>query len=184
MIDGIKIVEPKIFIDERGFFFEVFSKKNFIEKDINIDFIQANHSKSKKGVLRGVHFQSKNSQSKLVRIILGSILDIAVDLRRESNTFGKYFSIEISKKNRKMLFIPKGFAHGFLSLENDTEIEYFCDEYYSPEFDSGILWNDKDINIEWNFEKYNLKIEDILLSEKDKKLQTFKEFVESGVVIE
>ena len=183
-IRDLIVIEPTVFGDNRGFFLETYSKRDFLEIGISMEFVQDNHSKSKKGVLRGLHFQLKNSQGKLVRVTNGSVLDIAVDLRRESNTFGKYFSIEISKKNRKMLFIPKGFAHGFLALENDTEIEYFCDEYYSPEFDSGILWNDKDINIEWNFEKYNLKIEDILLSEKDKKLQTFKEFVESGVVIE
>lgn len=184
---GIKdliVIEPTVFGDNRGFFLETYSKRDFLEIGISMEFVQDNHSKSKKGVLRGLHFQSKNSQGKLVRVTNGSVLDVAVDLRRESNTFGKYFIIELSAENKKMFYIPEGFAHGFLTLEDDTEFQYKCTNYYSPEFDSGILWNDKDINIEWNFGKYNLKIEDILLSEKDKKLQTFKEFVESGVVIE
>lgn len=182
-IDGLYIIEPTIFGDERGFFLESYSKRDFQEIGIEAQFVQDNHSKSKRGVLRGLHFQSKFSQDKLVRVTSGAVLDVAVDLRRESKTFGKYYLVELSAKNKRMFYIPKGFAHGFLTLEDDTEFQYKCSEYYTPEYDSGIVWNDKEVEIDWQFERYGFKIEELILSEKDKKLQSFKEFKESGVVI-
>ncbi|MEG1942044.1 MAG: dTDP-4-dehydrorhamnose 3,5-epimerase [Cetobacterium sp.] len=183
---GIKdliVIEPTVFGDNRGFFMESYSKKDFSEIGLDMEFVQDNHSKSKKGVLRGLHFQTQHVQGKLVRVTAGSVLDVAVDLRQGSETFGKYFLVELTSENKKMFYIPPGFAHGFLTLEDNTEFLYKCTDYYAPEFDSGVLWNDPDIGIEWNFEKYNLSVEEILLSEKDKKQQTLKEFVESGVVI-
>ncbi|MEG2092452.1 dTDP-4-dehydrorhamnose 3,5-epimerase [Cetobacterium sp.] len=183
---GIKdliVIEPTVFGDNRGFFMESYSKKDFSEIGLDMEFVQDNHSKSKKGVLRGLHFQTQHVQGKLVRVTAGSVLDVAVDLRQGSETFGKYFLVELTSENKKMFYIPPGFAHGFLTLEDNTEFLYKCTDYYAPEFDSGVLWNDPDIGIEWNFEKYNLSVEEILLSDKDKNQQTLKEFVESGVVI-
>lgn len=175
-IEGLYIIEPTVFGDERGFFIESYNKNDFIELGIIDEFVQDNHSKSKKGVLRGLHFQTKFSQGKLVRVIKGAVYDVAVDLRKDSSTFGKWFGLELSAKNKRMFFIPKEFAHGFLTLEDETEFTYKCTDFYHPEYDSGIMWNDKDINIDWNLEKYNLSEEDILLSEKDKKHQSLKEY--------
>ena len=183
---GIKdliVIEPTVFGDNRGFFMESYSKKDFSEIGMDVEFIQDNHSKSKKGVLRGLHFQTQHVQGKLVRVTAGSVLDVAVDLRKDSPTFGKHYLVELTADNKKMFYIPPGFAHGFLTLENNTEFQYKCTDYYAPEFDSGVLWNDSDIGIDWNFEKYGLSEEEILLSDKDKKQQTLKEFIESGVVI-
>lgn len=180
-IEGLVVIEPTVFGDERGFFIESYSKKDFEVIGLNMEFVQDNHSKSKKGVLRGLHFQTQHTQGKLIRVIAGSVLDIAVDLRCGSKTFGQSFVAELTKQNKKMFYVPAGFAHGFLTLEDNTEFQYKCTDYYAPEFDSGILWNDKDINIDWNFKKYGLKESEILLSEKDKIQQTLKEFIESGV---
>ena len=180
-IEGLYIIEPTVFGDERGFFLETYNKKEFEEIGIFEEFIQDNHSKSKKGVLRGLHFQTKHSQGKLVRVIKGSVYDVAIDIRKNSSTYGKWYGIELSAENKKMFFIPKGFAHGFLTLEDDTEFQYKCTDFYAPQYDSGIMWNDKDININWNFEKYGLKEEDIVLSEKDKKHQSFKEYTEKYI---
>ncbi|MGL4629238.1 MAG: dTDP-4-dehydrorhamnose 3,5-epimerase [Cetobacterium sp.] len=183
---GIKdliVIEPTVFGDNRGFFMESYSKKDFSEIGMDVEFVQDNHSKSKKGVLRGLHFQTQHVQGKLVRVTAGSVLDAAVDLRKNSPTFGKHYLVELTADNKKMFYIPPGFAHGFLTLEDNTEFQYKCTDYYAPEFDSGVLWNDSDIGIDWNFEKYGLSAEEILLSDKDKKQQTLKEFIESGVVI-
>ncbi|MGL4865780.1 MAG: dTDP-4-dehydrorhamnose 3,5-epimerase [Cetobacterium sp.] len=183
---GIKdliVIEPTVFGDNRGFFMESYSKKDFSEIGMDIEFVQDNHSKSKKGVLRGLHFQTQHVQGKLVRVTAGAVLDVAVDLRKDSPTFGKHYLVELSADNKKMFYIPPGFAHGFLTLEDNTEFQYKCTDYYAPEFDSGVLWNDSDIGIDWDFEKYGLSAEEILLSDKDKKQQTLQEFVQSGVVI-
>ncbi|WP_330111431.1 dTDP-4-dehydrorhamnose 3,5-epimerase [Cetobacterium somerae] len=182
-IKGLIVIESTVFGDDRGFFMESYSKKDFSEIGINVEFVQDNHSKSKKGVLRGLHFQTQHVQGKLVRVTAGAVLDVAVDLRKDSPTFGKHYLVELSADNKKMFYIPPGFAHGFLTLEDNTEFQYKCTDYYAPEFDSGVLWNDSDIGIEWNFEKYGLSAEAILLSDKDKKQQTLQEFVKSGVVI-
>lgn len=182
-IKDLIVIEPTVFGDNRGFFMESYSKKDFFEIGIEAEFVQDNHSKSKKGVLRGLHFQTKHVQGKLVRVTVGAVLDVAVDLRKDSSTFGRYFLVELTADNKKMFYIPPGFAHGFLTLEDNTEFQYKCTDYYAPEFDSGVLWNDSDIAIDWNFEKYGLSVDEILLSDKDRKQQTLKEFIESGVVI-
>jgi len=180
-IEGLYVIEPSVFGDSRGFFMESWNKKEFEEIGINCDFVQDNHSKSKKGVLRGLHFQIENVQSKLVRCIRGKVLDVAIDLRRNSPTFGQYFSIELSEENKFMLFIPKYFAHGFLVLSDEAEIIYKVDEYYDPKSDSGIIWNDETLNINWQLEKYRLSESDLTISEKDRKLMKFKDFVNSNI---
>ncbi len=180
-IEGLVILEPRVFGDDRGFFMESYSKRDFEEIGLNMDFVQDNHSKSKKGVLRGLHFQTKHTQGKLVRVIAGSVLDVAVDLRRESPTFGQVKTVLLTAENKKIFYVPEGFAHGFVTLEDNTEFQYKCTDYYAPEYDSGIIWNDKDLDINWEFEKYGIKVEELNLSEKDMKQQTFKEFVASDV---
>nr|WP_258879458.1 dTDP-4-dehydrorhamnose 3,5-epimerase [Fusobacterium animalis] len=177
---GIKdlfIIEPQIFEDSRGFFLESYNYNTFKELGIENIFVQDNHSKSLKGVLRGLHFQKDEySQAKLISILRGSILDIVVDLRENSGTFGEYFSIELNEKDKRMLFIPKYFAHGYLTLKDNTEIFYKCDNFYNPKSEAGIMWNDKDLNIEWNFKKYGINENELIISEKDKKNMSFKEY--------
>ena len=180
MMAGLVVIEPKIYSDERGFFYEFFNKQQLLKYGVDEEFVQGNHSKSGFGVLRGLHFQKQQAQGKLIRVLKGEILDVVVDLRKDSETFGKYFKIVLSENNRKILFVPKGFAHGFLTLQNDTEIEYLCTDFYAPAFDSGVLWNDKDLNIDWELEKYDLKVKDLIISEKDKNQSTLKEFLEKG----
>ena len=170
-IDGLVLCKPKLIEDERGFFSEIF-RKDLLEDFISekLDFCQHNTSKSSFGVLRGLHFQNPPyAQTKLVRCISGSIFDVAVDLRKNSKTYGKSFSIELSSENNKQLLVPKGFAHGFQVLSNEAIVNYKVDEYYNPDSDSGIIWNDKDLLIDWN-----LDIKPVL-SVKDLKLISFKE---------
>jgi dTDP-4-dehydrorhamnose 3,5-epimerase len=167
-IEDLLIIEPPLFKDERGFFYESYNKKK-LDKIINIVFVQDNESKSIKGVIRGLHFQAPPfEQTKLVRCVSGNILDVVVDLRTNSKTYGKSFSIELSSVNNKQLFIPKGFAHGFQVLSNEAIVNYKVDEHYNSDSDSGIIWNDKDLSIDWN-----LDIKPIL-SNKDLKLDLFK----------
>lgn len=180
MIKGLVVIEPKIYSDDRGFFYEFFNRQQLLKYGIDEEFVQGNHSKSSFGVLRGLHFQTKQAQGKLIRVLRGEILDVVVDLRKNSETFGKYFKIVLSENNRKMLFVPKGFAHGFLTLQDNTEIEYLCTDFYSPDFDSGIMWNDEDLNIDWELEKYGLNEDKLIISQKDKRQQTLKEFIERG----
>ncbi|WYE49478.1 dTDP-4-dehydrorhamnose 3,5-epimerase [Fusobacterium vincentii] len=176
-IKDLFIIEPQIFEDNRGYFFESYNYNTFKEIGIENIFVQDNHSKSLKGVLRGLHFQKREySQAKLISILRGSILDIVVDLRKDSETFGKYFSIELNEKNKKVLFIPKNFAHGFLTLEDNTEIFYKCDNFYNPQSEAGIIWDDSDLNIEWNLKKYKINKGKLIISEKDKKNMSFKEY--------
>lgn len=182
-IKGLIIVESNVIGDDRGFFMEIYNKKEFEEIGLTMEFVQDNHSKSKKGVFRGLHFQTQMSQGKLVRVIAGSVLDIVVDLRKDSESFGKWYIIELNSINKKQIYIPEGFAHGFITLEDDTEFLYKCTNYYAPEFESGIMWNDQELNINYEFEKYGINIKNLILSEKDKNLQTFKDFRESGIVI-
>lgn len=176
-IEGLYIIEPTIFGDNRGFFLESYNKNDFMAIGIIEEFVQDNHSKSRKGVLRGLHFQTKYSQGKLVRVIKGAVYDVAVDLRRESKTFGKWYGVELTSENKKMFYIPKGFAHGFLTLEDETEFQYKCTDFYHPEYDSGIKWDDEEIGIDWNLKKYNLEKENLILSEKDKKQNSFKSYL-------
>lgn len=182
-IEGLVVIEPTVFGDERGFFMESYSRRDFEEIGIPVEFVQDNHSKSKKGVLRGLHFQTEKAQGKLVRVVAGSVYDVAVDLRKGSATFGKWFGLELSASNKKQFYIPPGFAHGFVTLEDDTEFLYKCTEYYAPEFDSGVLWNDPEIGIEWNLDKYGITEENLLLSPKDRIQQTLAEFVARGIEI-
>lgn len=172
------IIEPQVFGDERGFFMETYSKRDFLERWIDIDFVQDNHSKSKKWVFRGFHFQTQNTQTKLVRVITGSVLDFSIDIRKDSQTYGQYIMVELSAKNKRQILVPKGFAHGFLTLEDDTEFLYKCDEFYSPEFDGGISYTDPKLWINWKEirTKYGFKVEELLVSEKDKKHPTLAEF--------
>lgn len=167
-IPEVILIKPKIFDDDRGFFFECYKYSDFAQAGITFNFVQDNHSRSKKGVLRGLHYQLEpKAQGKLVRCIKGKIWDVAVDIRKGSPTFGKWVSVELSENNKFMLWIPPGFAHGFVALE-DSEIIYKCTAEYDPNFDRGILWNDPLIGIKW-------PIENPLLSEKDKRLPTLKE---------
>ena len=166
-IEDLLIIEPQLFKDKRGFFYESYNKNNL---DINIVFVQDNESKSYKGVIRGLHFQAPPfEQTKLVRCVSGNILDVAVDLRTNSKTYGMSFSIELSSDNKKQLLIPKGFAHGFQILSETAIVNYKVDNYYNPKSDSGLIWNDKDLSIDWNLD---LKP---ILSVKDLKLISFKE---------
>jgi dTDP-4-dehydrorhamnose 3,5-epimerase len=167
-IKDLLIIEPQLFKDDRGFFYESYNKKK-LDKNFNIMFVQDNESISNKGVIRGLHFQKPPyAQTKLIRCVSGKILDVVVDLRKNSKTYGKSFSIELSTKNNKQLLVPKGFAHGFQVLSNETIVNYKVDKYYNPDSDSGIIWNDKDLSIDWN-----LDIKPIL-SDKDLKLDLFK----------
>ena len=169
-IEDLLIIEPLMFKDERGFFYESYSKKN-LDKNINTVFVQDNESKSVKGVIRGLHFQSPPfEQTKLVRCVNGNILDVAVDIRKNSKTYGKYFSIELSSENNKQLFIPKGFAHGFQVLSETAKVNYKVDNFYNPKSDSGLIWNDKVLSIDWNRDLKSI------LSEKDLNLMSFKNF--------
>ncbi|MDB4087392.1 dTDP-4-dehydrorhamnose 3,5-epimerase [Flavobacteriaceae bacterium] len=168
-IEDLLIIEPQLFKDDRGFFYESYNKNN-LDKVTNIVFVQDNESKSDKGVIRGLHFQAPPfEQTKLVRCISGNILDVALDLRTSSKTYGKFFSIELSSENNKQLFVPKGFAHGFQVLSETAIVNYKVDNFYNPKSDSGIIWNDKDLSIDWNLD---LKP---ILSKKDLKLISFKE---------
>jgi len=169
-IENLLVLEPKVFEDERGYFFESFNKKKFEDIGIKESFVQDNQSLSNKNVLRGLHFQAPAfAQGKLVRVITGSVLDIAVDIRKESATYGKYFSIILSEQNKKMFWIPPGFAHGFLTLEDQTIFSYKCSGDYNPSSEGSLLWNDPQLNIEWN-------IDEPIVSAKDQEAQAFTSF--------
>jgi dTDP-4-dehydrorhamnose 3,5-epimerase len=160
-LDGLLVIEPRVFEDSRGFFFESFNQKRFDEFVPNTVFVQDNHSKSNKGVLRGLHYQIQHAQGKLVRVVQGSVFDVAVDIRKSSPTFGQWFGIELSSTNKKQLWIPAGFAHGFLTLEDNTEFLYKTTDFYHPDFERSILWNDQEIGVLWP------SISEVKLSSKD-----------------
>lgn len=169
-IEDVILVKPKVFGDNRGFFMETYKKSDFFENGITVEFNQDNHSKSTKGVLRGLHYQAKPyGQAKLVRCSKGKIYDVAVDIRTNSKTFGQYIKVELSEENKHMLFIPEGFAHGFVALSDEVEILYKASGEYNPNADRGILWSDKDINIDWEIDF------EPILSEKDKKQPSLKD---------
>lgn len=172
-IEGLILIEPTIYGDSRGFFMETYSERDFAELGIHDHFVQDNHSKSARGVLRGLHFQREHTQGKLVRVIAGAVLDMAVDLRPESRTYGASYSVELSAENGRMLYIPPRFAHGFLTLENDTEFVYKCTDYYHPESDSGVMWNDHILHIDWQFERYDIDEKRLRISDKDRKYPAF-----------
>lgn len=170
-IDGVWIIEPKVFNDARGYFFEAWKKEEFEQHVGKVDFVQDNESKSSYGVLRGLHYQKGDfSQAKLVRVIKGKVLDVAVDIRKSSPTFGKYVMVELSDTNKRQLFIPRGFAHGFLVMSDEAIFTYKVDNVYAPQHEASIRWNDTDINIEWPIDKA-----DVLTSEKDLKGKSLKE---------
>ena len=163
------VLTPQIFTDERGYFIETYNREK-INKICGTNFVQDNESLSNKGILRGLHFQRPPfAQAKLIRVIVGSILDIAVDLRKGSATYGDHFSFIISDKNKKQLFIPIGFAHGFLSIENNTIINYKCSEYYNKDSEDSLIWNDKNLSIEWG-------VNNPILTDKDKNANNFINF--------
>lgn len=176
-IEGLVIIEPTVYGDKRGFFMESYSVRDFEEIGITDLFVQDNHSKSLRGVLRGLHFQTANPQGKLVRVTAGSVLDVAVDMRPDSRTYGASHSVELSAENKRMFYIPPRFAHGFLTLENNTEFLYKCTEYYDAESDSGIMWNDQVLNINWQFERYGIDEKYLNISEKDKRHQGFNQII-------
>ncbi|NRT70216.1 dTDP-4-dehydrorhamnose 3,5-epimerase [Clostridium beijerinckii] len=170
-IDGVYIIEPKTFGDRRGYFMETYNKEQFCEAGLNMIFVQDNESKSSKGVLRGLHFQKKHSQGKLVRVTKGEVFDVAVDLRTGSPTYGQWEGVILSDENKKQFYIPEGFAHGFLVLSDEAVFNYKCTDIYSPEYDGGVMWNDPEINIEWPLDL----IKNVILSEKDKTHPNLKE---------
>ncbi|MBQ0142926.1 MAG: dTDP-4-dehydrorhamnose 3,5-epimerase [Prevotellaceae bacterium] len=163
-IEGVKIIEPRVFNDARGYFFESFSQREFDEKVGKVNFVQDNESKSCVGVVRGLHFQKPPySQAKLVRVVKGRVLDVAVDLRKGSATFGKHVAVELSEENKLQFFIPQGFAHGFAVLSDEAIFQYKCDNFYHPECEGAIAWDDPDLGIDWK-----LPVEERVLSEKDR----------------
>lgn len=175
-IPDVVLIIPKIFEDERGFFMETYKKEEFKSFGIDTEFIQENHSKSRYGVIRGLHFQrNPYEQAKLVRCIRGIIFDVVVDIRPNSPTFGKWVSIVLSEYNKYILFIPRGFAHGFAVLSETAEVTYLVDNKYAPQYECGIIWNDRDLNIPW-------PITNPILSEKDKKWPTLKELIENKLI--
>jgi dTDP-4-dehydrorhamnose 3,5-epimerase len=159
-IDGLIIIEPKVFRDSRGLFYEVYSESRYKEHGVSARFVQDNHSVSEKGVLRGLHYQVSPGQDKLVRVVRGEIFDVAVDIRKGSPTYGKWWGLSLSEVNNLQLYIPVGFAHGFCVLSDSAEVLYKCSDYYSPQNERGIIWNDSDLAIDW-------PIENPMLSEKD-----------------
>lgn len=162
-LEGVVIIEPRIFVDTRGYFFESFSHKKFADNVSDVNFVQDNESLSTHGVLRGLHFQRPPfAQAKLVRAVRGLILDVAVDLRKDSSTFGKHVAVELSDENKRQLFIPHGFAHGLIVLSDDAIVNYKCDNYYNPNSEGSVLWSDPKLNIDWRLPK-----DEIVLSEKD-----------------
>ena len=166
-IAGVYIITPKVFGDNRGYFMETYSEKDFKENGLDYTFVQDNQSSSTKGVLRGLHFQKNHPQAKLVRVLNGEVFDVAVDLRKDSETYGKWVGVKLSGENKKQLLIPRGFAHGFLVLSDTAEFAYKCDDFYHPEDEGGIIYNDPDINIEWPAISC-----DYTLSDKDQKHPT------------
>lgn len=168
-IEGVYIIEPKVFGDNRGYFMETYNEQEFKNNGLDYNFVQDNQSKSKKGVLRGLHFQKTHPQAKLVRVLEGEVFDVAVDLRKGSKTYGKWVGVILSEENKKQFMIPRGFAHGFVVLSETAVFAYKCDDFYHPEDEGGIMWNDPDINIEWPYKG------ELLLSEKDKVHPLLKE---------
>ncbi|WP_297824768.1 dTDP-4-dehydrorhamnose 3,5-epimerase [uncultured Methanobrevibacter sp.] len=170
-IEGMFIVEPTVFEDNRGFFMETFNERDFKDAGYDLKFVQDNQSKSTRGVLRGLHFQIKYPQGKLVRVTKGKVFDVGVDLRLDSDTYGKWFGAVLSDENKRQLYIPPKFAHGFVVLSDEAEFLYKCTEFYHGEDEGGIIWNDEDIGVEWPLDD----IDEVILSEKDKLWPTFKE---------
>lgn len=171
-IKGLVVVEPKVFGDNRGYFMETYNYNDFKAAGLDMVFVQDNQSKSKKGVLRGLHFQKKNPQGKLVRVVSGEVYDVAVDLRKDSDTYGKWYGVLLSAENKKQFYVPEGFAHGFVVMSETAEFVYKCTRFYDPSDEGGLMWNDPEIGIEWPIPENA----ELLLSEKDQHHQPLKEF--------
>ena len=172
-LDGLVVLKPTLFKDNRGYFMESYNQKNINKLLGNVNFVQDNESESFRGALRGLHFQKPPyTQAKLVRCLKGSVLDVVLDLRKDSKTYGIFENISLTEENKKQLFIPKGFAHGFIVLSKSAIFSYKVDNYYNPEAESGIIWDDHDLNIDWKINK-----DEIIVSQKDAKLSTFNNFV-------
>lgn len=170
-IPGVVIIEPRIFGDSRGYFFESFSEKNFKEQVADVDFVQDNESKSCYGVVRGLHFQKPPyAQAKLVRVVKGRVLDVAVDLRKGSPTYGKHVAVELTEENHRQFFVPRGFAHGFAVLSEEAVFQYKCDNYYAPQAEGALAWDDPDVAIDWG-----VPAESVFLSEKDSRHPKLKD---------
>jgi dTDP-4-dehydrorhamnose 3,5-epimerase len=168
-LKGVVVIEPEIFSDARGYFLETYNARAFAEAGIGEKFVQDNQSRSKRGVLRGLHYQKEKAQGKLIRVLAGEIFDVVVDLRPDSGTFGKWSGINLSAREQKIVWIPKGFAHGFYALSETAEVAYKATDFYAPQHDRVILWNDPDLGIRWPFDG------EPILSEKDKKGHFFRE---------
>ena len=171
LIEGLLVIKPRIFEDDRGHFFESWSKYSFKNIGLDLDFVQDNQSLSQKGVLRGLHFQNPPfAQGKLVRVIKGAVVDVAVDIRKNSSTYGQHFAVELSEENKTVVWIPAGFAHGFVSLKDDTIFSYKCTGVYNKESEGALIWNDEDLNIDW-------RVENPLVSDKDMVAGNFNDFI-------
>ncbi|MBO8462910.1 MAG: dTDP-4-dehydrorhamnose 3,5-epimerase [Firmicutes bacterium] len=170
-IEGLYVIEPTVFADERGYFMETYHQKDMEEAGLNLKFVQDNQSMSTKGVLRGLHFQKQYPQGKLVRVVRGAVYDVAVDLRKDSKTFGKWFGVELSAENKKQFYIPEGFAHGFLVLTDEAEFCYKCTDFYHPNDEGGIAWDDEELGIQWPIKEGDC----LTISEKDQNWLPLKE---------
>ena len=171
-IEGLVVVEPKVFGDNRGYFMETYNYNDFKAAGLDMVFVQDNQSKSKKGVLRGLHFQKKNPQGKLVRVVSGEVYDVAVDLRKGSDTYGKWYGVLLSAENKKQFYVPECFAHGFVVMSETAEFVYKCTRFYDPSDEGGLMWNDPEIGIDWPVPENA----ELLLSEKDQHHQPLKDF--------
>lgn len=171
-IEGLKLLPPFYAEDRRGSFMKTFEKEQFRQHGIFLDLFETFYTRSARGTVRGLHFQRNFCQDKLVHVLHGKVFDVAVDLRKDSPTFGQWQGFYLSAENRQMLYIPKGFAHGFLAMEEDTLFSYLCGDRYDPQSDGGIIWNDPDLSIDWPLDQ----VDEVILSDKDRNLQTFAEF--------
>ena len=170
-IEGLYVIEPTVFKDERGYFMETYNQNDFKEAGLNMTFVQDNQSMSVKGVLRGLHFQKQYPQGKLVRAVRGTVFDVAVDLRSDSKTYGKWFGVTLSAENKKQFYIPEGFAHGFLVLSDEAEFAYKCTDFYHPGDEGGLLWSNPEIGVDWPIEPGM----ELIISDKDKKWSSLKD---------
>ena len=177
-IEGLKVIEPAVFGDARGYFMETYNYNDFKEAGIDCEFVQDNQSSSTKGVLRGLHFQINFPQDKLVRVVHGEVFDVAVDLRKGSKTFGKWYGVVLSAENKKQFFIPKDFAHGFIVLSDEAEFCYKVTDFYHPNDEGGLMWNDPEIGVEWPMPE-GMTEKDLILSDKDKVHPSFSEYVKN-----
>lgn len=178
-IEGLKVIEPAVFGDARGYFMETYNYNDFKEAGIDCEFVQDNQSSSTKGVLRGLHFQINFPQDKLVRVVNGEVFDVAVDLRKGSKTFGKWYGVVLSAENKKQFFIPKNFAHGFIVLSDEAEFCYKVTDFYHPNDEGGLMWNDPEIGVEWPMPE-GMTEKDLILSDKDKVHPSFSEYVKNN----